>query len=188
VQDTVFVEQAAASISWKTVLFFALAMAATLVLDHIFKIPGGILVFSILIGFILTQFVFGVEQVPRFVAGIGQALIGAFVGIRFDKYVVHQIWKIGFTTVMIIGMMFVLTVGNAYLFKWLTAIPFATSLISTVPAGAPEMSVVAIALNADPTIVTSLHIVRVISIFLTLPFLLKIFMYLNKEYRGGGIE
>ncbi|WP_249869160.1 AbrB family transcriptional regulator [Oceanobacillus saliphilus] len=183
VQNTVFVEQAVASISWKTVLFFALVMAVTLVLDHLFKIPGGTLVFSILIGFLLTQFVFGVEQVPRFVAGIGQALIGAFVGIRFDKYVLYQILKIGPATLTIVGMFFVLTLGNAYIFKWLTEVPFATSLISTVPAGAAEMSVVAIALNVDPTIVTSLHIIRVISLFLTLPFLLKFFMYLNKEYR-----
>lgn len=177
----------ATSVDWITVLFFILAIVATLFLDRTFQIPGGTLVFSILTGFLLTQFVFDVDQVPQYISGIGQALIGAFVGIRFDKYVLHQIWKVGPITMVVIFMFFTMAFGNALLFQWMTGTPYATSLISTVPAGAAEMSLVAIALGVNPTVVASLHIIRVICLFLTLPFLLKIFRKLNSEYREKAL-
>jgi hypothetical protein len=173
----------ASSIDWNTVLFFIVAIAATVFLERTFNIPGGTLVFSILIGFLLTQFVFDVNQVPRYISGIGQSLIGAFVGIRFDKYVLNQMWKVGPITLAVITMFFIVSIGNAFLFQWLTDIPFVTSLISTVPAGAPEMSMVALALEINPTVVASLHIIRIICLFLTLPLLLKLFKLINEEYR-----
>lgn len=170
-----------------TILFFVIVMMITLLLDRTFNVPGGTLVFSILTGFLLAEFIFDVGQVPGFVAGIGQALIGAFVGIRFDKDVLRSLWKVGPITIMIITMFFTLTLVTAQIFKLITNIPYAESLISTVPAGAAEMSVTAAALNVNPTIVASLHIIRVISLFLALPFLLKIFMYLNKEYQKKNV-
>lgn len=174
-------EQITTSINGWTILFFIIVMVATLLLDRTFNIPGGTLIFSILIGFLITEFVIDVEQVPRLFTGIGQAMIGALVGIRFDKVVLKRLWKVGSVTIMIISLFFILTLCTAFIFKVLTDIPYATSLISTVPAGAAEMSVTAVALEVNPTIVASLHIIRVISLFLTLPFLLKIFMYVNKE-------
>ena len=166
-----------------TIIFFVLVMSITLLLDRQFNIPGGTLLFSIFTGFLVTEFAFDVEQVPSFVAGIGQAMIGAFVGIRFDRDVLKRLLKVGPITIVIITMFFLFTLASAWVFHIWTQIPYATSLISTVPAGAAEMSVTAVALDVNPTIVASLHIIRLISLFLLLPLLLKIFTTLNKEYQ-----
>lgn len=183
VTENSITEQTVTNFNIWTIVFFAITMLVTLLLDYRFNIPGGTLVFSILIGFLLTQFVMDVEQVPRFIAGIGQALIGAFVGIRFDKYVLSRLWKVGPIVIVIISLFFTLTLFTAFGFHFLTDIPYSTSLISTVPAGAAEMSVTAVALDENPTIVSSLQIIRVIALFTALPFLLKIFMHVNKEFR-----
>lgn len=170
------------SINISTILFFVFVVILTLLLNKYINFPGGTLVFSIVIGFLLSEFIMEIDQIPRVVAGIGQALIGAFVGIRFDEEVLKKLWQAGSVTIMIIAMFFGLTLCNSYLFKLITEIPYATSLISTVPAGAAEMSVVAVALSVNPTIVATLHIIRVVILFLSLPILLKVFFYLNKEY------
>lgn len=186
--DKPVIEQIDTSIDVWTIIFFVIVIITTLLLDRLFKIPGGTLIFSIFIGFLITEFSFGIDQVPGFLAGMGQALIGAFVGIRFDKEVLSRLLKVGPITIMIIMLFFILTLCTAFIFKLLTGIPYATSLISTVPAGAAEMSVTAVALEVNPTVVASLHIIRVISLFLSLPFLLKIFMYLNKDYKKENIK
>lgn len=180
IEDSIVEQEITAFNGW-TIVFFGLVMAVTLLLDQKFNIPGGTLIFSIFTGFLLTEFVFEVEQVPGFVSGIGQAMIGAFVGIRFDRDVLNRLWKIGPITIIIITMFFILTLITTWIFHIWTGIPYATSLISTVPAGAAEMSVTAVALDVNPTIVASLHIIRLISLFLLLPFLLKLFTKLNKE-------
>lgn len=169
------------SFTWQTLIYFLFVIIVTLLLDNTFKIPGGTLIFSILIGFLLVEFVISVDQVPRFMAGIGQSLIGAFVGIRFNKQVLNKLLQAGPITIGILSVFLTLTLFNAFIFKTMTQIPFSTSLISTVPAGAAEMSVTAVALQENPTIVASLHIIRVMLLFLSLPFLLKVYDYFNKN-------
>ncbi|MEK3935319.1 AbrB family transcriptional regulator [Sporosarcina sp. FSL W7-1349] len=155
------------------ILFFLIVILITLFLDKKLKFPGGTLIFSIVTGFLLTTLFMEIEPVPRTTSGIGQALIGAFVGIRFDREVLKSVWKVGPTTVLIISTLFCITLGTSFIFMLITGLPYATSLISTVPAGAAEMTVTAVALEVNPTIVASLHIIRVITLFLLLSFLLK---------------
>lgn len=163
------------------ILFFITVILITVYLDARFKVPGGTLLFSILTGFLLTVFVVEIDPVPRNVSGIGQALIGAFVGIRFDRKVLRRVWKLGPATLLIISLLFCLTLMTAFIFKLITKLPYTTSLISTTPAGAAEMTVTAVALEINPTIVATLHIIRVITLFLLLPFLLKLFKNIDKD-------
>lgn len=163
------------------ILFFTMVILITVYLDARFKVPGGTLLFSILTGFLLTVFVVEIDPVPRSVSGIGQTLIGAFVGIRFDREVLRRVWKLGPATLLIISLLFCITLLTAFIFKITTNLPYTTSLISTTPAGAAEMTVTAVALEINPTIVASLHIIRVITLFVLLPFLLKIFEHSDKD-------
>lgn len=169
------------------IYFFVVVIIFTIVLDRIIKVPGGTLLFSILIGFLLSEFIIAVEHVPRYISGIGQAMIGAFVGIRFDKEVLVRLLKVGPTALLIVMMFFCLSLVTAAIFMFVTGQPYATSLISTVPAGAAEMSVTAVALNVNPTIVASLHITRVIVLFLLLPVLMKVFRKMNESIKKRNL-
>lgn len=173
--------QKATEIEWLHFLFFPIVVILTLLLDKKFHIPGGTLLFSIAIAFILSAFVIKVGMPPAYLSGIGQALIGGMVGVRFDKSVLVQLVKVGKITIAIIGIIFVVSILTSFLFHYMTHLPFSVSLIGTVPAGAPEMSTTAIALDLNPSIVASLHIVRVMLLFLALPLLIKTFKLINKN-------
>lgn len=175
------------TINKNQVIFFLLVIILTLLFNKFFGIPGGILIFSIIFGFLINEFVMEVSDVPRYIIGIGQASIGAFVGIRFNKEVLNHLLKIGPITLIIIVIFFLLSIFSSTIFMMLTQMPFSISLLGVVPAGAPEMSVTAIALNIDPTVIASLHIIRIISTFIALPFLMKLFSLKNKDvvFRNG---
>lgn len=171
----------AASIEGMHFVFFPIVIVLTLLLDKKFHIPGGTLLFSIVIGFVLSSFVIEVEAPPSYLSGIGQAAIGGMVGVRFDKTVLVQLMKVGKITVVIISTFFMVSILTSWVFHSITQLPYSVSLIGTVPAGAAEMSTTAIALDLNPSVVASLHIVRVMLLFLTLPFLIKIFTIINKR-------
>src|SRR5699024_3278833 len=185
VQQNVQEETMAFSLQIHKLLFFIVDMDLNLLVNHFIKISGGTLLLSIAIGFIFSEFVMTVNDVHPYVVGVGQALIGAFVGIKFDRNVLKSILKVGPTVIAIVMMLFSLTLVTSALFMFMTGQAYATSLISTVPAGAPEMSVTALALDVNPTVVASLHIFRVVLLFLTLPILLKIFYKLNPPRAKG---
>ncbi|MHA6261062.1 AbrB family transcriptional regulator [Sporosarcina sp. CAU 1771] len=171
--------QSANAIEGLHFVFFPVVIILTLLLDKKFHIPGGTLLFSIIIGFVLSSFVMKVGSPPSYLSGMGQALIGGMVGVRFDKAVLVQLMKVGKITVVIISTFFIVSLGTSWLFHLLTQLPYSVSLIGTVPAGAAEMSTTAIALDLNPSVVSSLHIVRVMLLFLTLPLLIKLFTFIN---------
>lgn len=162
-------------IAFSHFFFFPIVVILTLFIDKKLHIPGGTLLFSIIISFILSSFMFKIPSPPAYLSGIGQALIGGLVGIRFDKLVLHRLLKVGKITVLIISIFFGASLSTSILFHYMTKLSFSTSLIGTVPAGAAEMSAIAIALELSPSVVASLHIVRVLLLFMTLPLFIKIF-------------
>lgn len=168
------------------IVFFLIVMGLTLFVNHFIKLPGGTLLYSIAFGFLISEFAFSVNDLHPYLAGIGQALIGAFVGIRFDKEVLKNTVKLGPIVLVIVGLLFSFTLVTAAMFMFITGQDYAISLISTVPAGAPEMSVAAVALDVNPTVVASLHIVRLIVLFLTLPLLIHIFYKLNPTMKKSS--
>ncbi|SDN79491.1 AbrB family transcriptional regulator [Alkalicoccus daliensis] len=154
-------------------VIFVLVIAAASFLNSRWKIPAGALLYAILLGFFLGEFVFDIEEVPSYIGGIGQALIGVMVGVRFDRKTFLRLKQVGFISARIIFLFLVLGFLLAYVFHVLSGASYVVSLLSIVPAGAAEMSATAFALGLAPTLVASLQILRVIAIFLSLPFIIK---------------
>ncbi|PTL37978.1 AbrB family transcriptional regulator [Alkalicoccus saliphilus] len=153
---------------------FSIVIAVATFLNNKWKIPAGALLYAIILGFLLGEFVFDVREVPAYVGGIGQGLIGVMVGVRFDRKTFLRLKQIGLISARIISLFLILGFLLAYIFYSLSEASYVISLLSIVPAGAAEMSATAFALGLAPTLVASLQIVRVISVFLALPLLIKI--------------
>lgn len=148
-------------------------VALVIILNKYVKIPGGALLYALIFGFIIGNWVVPGFAPPGYAAGAGQALIGAMVGIRFDRETLLRVKSIGLPSLGILQFFLLLSLLLAGLFTLMTPLPYITSLLSTVPAGAAEMSSTAFALQLEPTLVSALHIIRVIVLFLLLPFLVK---------------
>ncbi|SDH90124.1 hypothetical protein SAMN05192534_11465 [Alteribacillus persepolensis] len=152
-----------------------IGVLVTIGLYQRWKIPAGTLFYGIMSGFVLSEWVlYGEAALPSYVGGIGQALIGIMVGIRFDKPTFLKLKDIGKLSVILLGLYFLFSLVLAGLFTWMTELPYMTSLLSTVPAGAAEMSSTAMALHLEPTLVAGLQMIRVVALFLFLPVLINI--------------
>lgn len=156
-------------------LFFPAVTALTLFLDRRFRFPGGTLLFAMAISFVISTFIIPIPSPPSYVTGIGQAIIGSMVGIRFDKQVLVRLLGVGKIAFGLIGLYLGFSFIIGYLFHLMTKLPFSVSLLGTVPAGAAEMSATSVALHLSPSTVASLQIIRVVVLFLLLPWLIKVF-------------
>src|SRR5699024_6191866 len=80
----------------ETIIPISVVVIAAIVLSRFLPIPSGTLFFSTALMVVWALFDSGVE-IPLMVAGIGQMLIGANIGLRFDKSAISMLWRLKFT-------------------------------------------------------------------------------------------
>lgn len=141
-------------------------------LSKLIKAPIGTLIYAMLLGFLVNQFM-NLEDFSTFLPIIGQVIIGSIIGQKFDIATAKQLKQIGFAVVKTIVLLFGFSLGIALIFSLISHLSYASSLLGTVPAGAAEMSSTAFALNLDPSIIVALQTIRLLTIFLLLPFLIS---------------
>lgn len=164
------------SSEWYQIIPVTLLIIGTAMLvQRYMKLPVGILLYSLIIAFFIGEW--GVPGLlsPNWMIGAGQVLIGAMVGVRFDRETLKQLKKIGGSSIKILQLYLVLSFVLGGMIFLLTPLPFMTSILGTVPAGAAEMASTAFALNLDASLVISLQIIRLIVLLLLIPLLIKIF-------------
>lgn len=151
-------------------------VALALLLAKVVKIPAAQLLYAMLLAFVLNQFIFHIETMPNIVVGIGQALLGAYMGLQFDRAALGQLKKIGWPSVGILTMYLILTFAVSLIFFLLTPLDYVTSMLSMAPGGAPQMSSTAVVLHLDGSIVAAIQLVRLLVIFILLPIIIPILM------------
>ncbi|MGO4890010.1 AbrB family transcriptional regulator [Anaerobacillus sp. MEB173] len=184
----IITEQNEIALTPSKLAIFLLILCSAVFISKNIKIPGGILLVSMLLGFLVGTLLIGVNGMPRYVTGIGQALIGALIGMRFDRESLEQLKSLGPISIKIIVVYLIMSIAVSILFYILTPASFFISLLGTVPAGAPEMSSTATALNLAPALVASLQIMRVMTILLILPLLLKWVTRFGNIDKGETVE
>ncbi|ARK29766.1 AbrB family transcriptional regulator [Halalkalibacter krulwichiae] len=159
-------------------------MVLTIILSKKITFPGSSLFFAIGLGFI-AHLLFPAVEMPGFIAGFAQGIMGAIIGMRFDKDTFKQIRAIGLISGITLLIYFLMSLALATVFYLLTPIGWFTSLLSIVPAGAAEMASTATALNIEPAMVATLQMARVLALFIALPFLIKLFADKTDEKVGA---
>lgn len=162
-------------------LCLAVIVMLTIWLGTRIPLPGAALFFAIALGFITHQWVVPAVEMPTFLTGMAQALMGAIIGMRFDRETFMELRKIGAVSMMTLLLYFIMSFALAFIFYLLTPLEFFTSLLSIVPAGAAEMASTATALQVEPTLVATLQMLRILTLFLLLPFLIKWFTVKNES-------
>ncbi|MFB4213623.1 AbrB family transcriptional regulator [Shouchella sp. JSM 1781072] len=137
--------------------------------------PGAPMFVAIILGFAIHQFVVPNYSMPNLVMGMAQVLIGSLIGMRFDRKTLKELKRIGGASAVTLGLYVLMSVGLALIFFLLSPLPFYTTLLAIVPAGAAEMASTAATLQLDATVVATLQMLRVLGLFLALPFLVRWF-------------
>ncbi len=102
-----------------------------------------------------------------------QMVIGTFAGYRLDQEAVQRIRKMGKPVLAVT----VWTIGSALLIGYLlgtfTGMDWPTAFLGTAPGSLPEMSAMALTMQANVAMVATLSSARLITTMLTIPFLAR---------------
>jgi len=106
---------------------------------------------------------------PGLVVSGAQIVIGAFVGARFVGVDLSRIWRIPAVGLVLGLQMILISVLFAFVLFQITDVPFPVLLLSLMPGGLSEMSLIAIAMQLEPAFVALHHVVRMMVIVLLAP-------------------
>lgn len=145
-------------------LLLIVAIIAGPFLVRYIRFPLGILLFPFLLSALLHVSGAVTLPMPAVFAALAQVVLGTSVGIRFVGYSWRDIFLDGWLS-MIIGVLLALFAAlAAWLFSVTMELDFASLLLIFMPGGAAEMGVMAMALEIDPAMVATHHILRVLAV------------------------
>lgn len=158
----------------KKLLILLSAAAGGLLLDHL-KIPAGAIVGSML-GTAAAQVVTGADiKISLPVKRIIRATLGCYIGLGITLAGIREVKSIlGAGLVIMFGMIcltFLVTFLLVKLCKW----SFVQAFLSSLPAGLSEIGMNAEEFKVDPMAVTTIHLMRLITILSVTPLLLRFF-------------
>lgn len=102
-----------------------------------------------------------------------QMVIGTFAGYRLDQEAAQRIRKMGKPVLVVTAW----TIGSAllvgYLLGTITGLDWPTAFLGTAPGSLPEMSAMALTMQANVAMVATLSSARLIATMITVPFLAR---------------
>ncbi|WP_158807058.1 AbrB family transcriptional regulator [Beijerinckia sp. L45] len=164
-------EQVAPAAQGTPLAWFALAVlaCAALLASWVLtrrRVPNAWLLGGMAIG-VGTALAVGARlQVPGPILSVAQILIGASLGARLRGNILRSHRRLVGVT---LGATALLLAGNfavGWMLTALTGAGLTTTLLSTSPGGLAEMSLTAVALKADVSLVTAFHLVRTLMVAL----------------------
>lgn len=118
---------------------------------------------------------------PPVVISMAQVLIGAYTGARMDMEGLKRCKQlIPFTLVSVVSLL-LLSLGIGWLLQSWHGISFISAFLSTAPGGMAEMSLTALQLRADITVLVAFQLFRLLFILLVVPPVLKWWLRRKKE-------
>ena len=139
-----------------------------------FKFPGGALIVPLLLGILATSVLHlrGV-WLPEAATEAAFAVVGLYIGLQFDRTTVGQMWRF---TPMLIGFVAVLVVGCALLgllLSRVTGIDRLTGYLATTPGGINAVTITALSVGVNTTLVVAVQTVRLLVTLLLGPPLVQ---------------
>ncbi|WP_066193343.1 MULTISPECIES: AbrB family transcriptional regulator [Gracilibacillus] len=155
---------------WTIALFIALFGLAYLVR---FKMPAPFVLIPMFIIAILRIISIPVSDVPIEIYHVAQLSIGIHLGLSISFSDFKTIGRYSFLFFLFSTALIAISALFGYLLSLWSSLTFATAMLSLAPGGLVEMAITAHEVNADPAIVGSLQLIRMLFISLILPFVLK---------------
>ena len=127
----------------------------------------GMLGSMLLVG--ITNILFGYASLPSWIKISAQALSGAYIGMQFIR---KDIYNLRFLIVPFLILIMFFTI-NTFFVGWLIHVlcgtDLLTSLLSCVAGGVSDISMIAMDMNADVSMVAMMQTVRLVGVLLLFP-------------------
>lgn len=137
------------------------------------RIPGGATTGSLIMLAIISSQGFEWIAMPSFLTSFFQVIIGVMIGSRLNKEQIPTIKSLLVPGLLSSAWMILISLAVGLLLAKMTGMDLGSALYGSVPAGLFEMGMIALSLNLSVPIVTLLQFFRVISINLSVPFIVS---------------
>ncbi len=160
-------------------IFFFSVIAAFIA--KILKIPAPFFLGPVLSTGLIYAGGFSTYQFPDLGLNICLVIIGAYIGLRFQNYRIGDFIKNLKYTFFSILILFFITLSFCYFSHVLFGHDFIALFLSYTPGGIYEMTGIAIAFDYKVDFVVTHHIVRLFTIILLTPVMMKFIFKLEKK-------
>lgn len=118
-----------------------------------------------------------------------QLLIGMSIGVEFKREEVIHYRKLCIWALLFSLLLLLMSFSLAAILSYTAGIDLITSILATAPGGLAEMSLTAIATDADPLLVTAFQLFRVLFIVTILPVFVRWFVLrVGNRGRNRGVR
>ncbi len=117
---------------------------------------------------------------PAWFENIAQVVLGFYLGAGITQGNLKELKAIFFPAAATAVWSMVITFGLGFFLYKITPLNLATAVLSSSPGGAPEVSIIALSVNADVATVTVMQMARLLAILIMAPCLSKIARAMGK--------
>lgn len=162
-------------------LFVIIAGVCGGLLAHRINMPGGAVVGAMLMSGLVAMIIpGGVCMPPRLGVAI-QILLGITLGMAFDRSFLNLGIKALPLAIFSTLALLLVAITMAYLASRLGLMDFGSALFGFSPGGMTGMSILAQSEGHNGAVVAFFHLVRIFTLFLTVPILVKLFLFLKEK-------
>ncbi len=142
-----------------------------------YNVPGGAVVGAMLASGVVAILLPEAINLPANMATAIQIILGITLGLTFNRSFLTLGPKALPLAVLSTLVLLLVAIGMAYLASKLGLVDFGTALFGFSPGGMTGMAIMAQAEGQQGAIVAFFHLVRIFTLFLTVPLLVRIFLY-----------
>ncbi|MBV1757645.1 MAG: AbrB family transcriptional regulator [Dethiosulfatibacter sp.] len=150
------------------------------------KIPAGALLGAIL-GVALLNSLTDLAYFPYYIKTFSTSLIGAYIGCRISIGDLRQIKTIIKPSLFMILVMIGYNLISSKILSLVSCIDFYTAFLALAPGGVTDMTLLAMDIKANASIVSTVQMIRLLSIIGFTPFIIKYSILLSDRI-GYGCE
>ena len=139
------------------------------------NIPSPTLIGAMALSGLLYTFEIVDSRFPNTFINIAFIFLGTALGSRLNGLKINELLFFIFHGIIVSSILVIVAMITAYLLQELLGFNFIPTFLSFAPGGIHEMVVISVAYNIDPIFVSYHHFLRILSIVIFLPFILKKF-------------
>lgn len=155
-----------------TLLIGALGVA----LARRYSIPGGALTGALAATALGRLFGAPLCEPPKWLRSLARIFLGLTIGVSVGPATLQAIAEAWLPILLIVFSVIAVSLGAAWAANRLARMPLTTALCGATPGMTTAMIALADDLDADSRIVASMHLVRLVSVLSTLPFLVHVLL------------
>ena len=139
------------------------------------NIPSPTLIVAMALSGLLYTFEIVDSRFPNTFINIAFIFLGTALGSRLNGLKIKELLFFIFHGIIVSTILVIVAMLTAYVLQEFLGFSFIPTFLSFAPGGIHEMVVISVAYNIDPIFVSYHHFLRILSIVIILPFILKKF-------------